>query len=87
MPSGNIEIYFESMKCLKYLIDITVSSVSSDTITIDKSLKNMKIDQVPPIEKKVVQDIDCLNDKTNETALVVYTPPLREKVKQKSQFC
>ena len=81
MQKGNIETYFASMQCLKFLIDNTVSNLSND--------KN--------IEMPIQQEVICLNDDKDthhdladdvnkETALVKYKPPLTVLLKRKCKL-
>jgi hypothetical protein len=72
---NNIETYFASMQCLKFLIDNTVLNLSNDN---SKEI---------PVEKDVI----CLNnDKVEtvnkETALVKYRPPLTTLLKRKCKL-
>ena len=69
---NNIETYFASMQCLKFLIDNTVLNLSNEEIPVEKDVICLDNDKVVTVNK--------------ETALVKYRPPLTILLKRKCKL-
>jgi hypothetical protein len=79
MQSGNIEIYFATMQCLKYLIDNTVTQVSNDIKIQSQSIeKSLPINDfiATEVSDPIIEDfqdvLSLQNLKETEKSLVPY---------------
>ena len=72
MQKGNIEIYFATMQCLKYLIDNTVANYTS--------VEQIKIKPCIPIQQQ------SFEKKTAENVTIAPLKPLKNQIKCKCKL-